>query len=171
MSITNAIKLSTTFVIMENAPQNGKLKDRLAWARERLGLTQAELATKSKIAQSTIASWETGARETGRKIATLAEHLGVDPLWLAEGLGSPTRALREAQPDDAQPLGGLPKKLEALVFYEQLTKRQALLLHKFEMLSEDGKQHVEAAADFGERAGLTIVDDQSDSGTFGKSRS
>lgn len=66
-----------------------KLKDRITWARTRLGLTQQELANKSKIAQSTIASWETGARETGRKITALADFLGVDPLWLAEGKGAP----------------------------------------------------------------------------------
>ncbi len=73
---------------MEKVP-HGKLKDRIVWARTRLGLTQQGLAVKSKIAQSTIASWETGARETGRKIPALAECLGVDPLWLAEGKGLP----------------------------------------------------------------------------------
>lgn len=81
---------------MENMP-HGKLKDRITWARVRLGLTQQELANKSKIAQSTIASWETGARETGRKIPALAEFLGVDPLWLAEGKGAPFASTQASQ--------------------------------------------------------------------------
>ena len=83
---------------MEKVP-HGKLKDRIVWARTRLGLTQQGLAVKSKIAQSTIASWETGARETGRKIPALAECLGVDPLWLAEGRGLPFASIKTAPAD------------------------------------------------------------------------
>lgn len=64
-----------------------KLAERLAWARERSGMTQQELAEKSRVAQSTIASWESGARETGRKISSVADALGVNALWLSEGRG------------------------------------------------------------------------------------
>lgn len=91
MSIANAIALCITFVIMKN------LADRLSWARIQAKLTQQELARGTGIAQSTIASWESGARETGRKIAVVAKFLNVDPLWLAEGVGSPTPG--PSQPD------------------------------------------------------------------------
>lgn len=64
-----------------------KLAERLVWARARAQLTQQELAKKSGVGQSTIASWESGARETGRKISVVADALGVNPLWLAEGRG------------------------------------------------------------------------------------
>ena len=41
------------------------------------------------MAQSTIGSLESGTRQTGRKIVTIANALEVDPLWLAEGRGEP----------------------------------------------------------------------------------
>lgn len=63
------------------------LAKRLAWARTKANLTQQELAKKTGVAQSTIASWESGARETGRKISVVADFLGVSPLWLSEGRG------------------------------------------------------------------------------------
>jgi phage repressor protein C with HTH and peptisase S24 domain len=90
VSIAIAIKLCITFVIMKT------LAERLTWARTNARLTQQELAKLTGVAQSTIASWESGARETGRKIPVIAAHLGVDPLWLAEGTGSPKPA--EADP-------------------------------------------------------------------------
>jgi len=64
------------------------LAERLTWARNEAGLTQQELAKKTGVAQSTIASWESGARETGRKISVVADFLGVNSLWLSEGKGS-----------------------------------------------------------------------------------
>jgi phage repressor protein C with HTH and peptisase S24 domain len=80
---SNEIKLCITFVIMKT------LAERLAWARSEKQLSQQELADRAGVAQSTIGSLESGARQTGRKIASIASVLGVDPLWLAEGKGQP----------------------------------------------------------------------------------
>lgn len=103
-STTNAIEIYITFVIMK------KLAERLTWARTKSGLTQQELAQRSGIAQSTLASWESGARETGRKIAVVADALGVSPLWLAEGRGEPrlgaaTTTLNDEADASAEPNG------------------------------------------------------------------
>lgn len=65
------------------------LAERLAWARTQANMTQQELAKATGIAQSTIASWESGARETGRKITAVADYLRINPVWLAEGKGEP----------------------------------------------------------------------------------
>jgi phage repressor protein C with HTH and peptisase S24 domain len=80
---TNAINLCITFVIMKT------LAERMIWARTRANITQQQLAKATGVAQSTIASWESGARETGRKINQVANYLCVNPLWLADGIGQP----------------------------------------------------------------------------------
>jgi transcriptional regulator with XRE-family HTH domain len=66
-----------------------KLAERLAWAREKKGFTQAGLAKAAKVSQSTIGNLEAEIRQTSRKIAVIASVLGVDVLWLAEGVGRP----------------------------------------------------------------------------------
>lgn len=68
------------------------LAERLAWARGQKGWTQHELAAVAKVAQSTIGSLESGARQTARKIVDIAKALDVDPAWLANGQGEPLAA-------------------------------------------------------------------------------
>lgn len=63
------------------------LAARLAWAREKKRLSQAELAKKSGVSQSTIGNLEAGIRLTARSITAIATALGVNPVWLAEGKG------------------------------------------------------------------------------------
>lgn len=156
-STTNAIKLGITFVIMKN-----DLKSRLAWARERAGLTQQQLAKEAKIAQSTIASWESGARRTGRKISVIARHLGVDPIWLSEGVGIPN-SLASGYPAP-RGIGGaedrLPEQLQALVALGNISAREAALLQTFRVASEDAKEKIELFANTTSRLSAQIVDDQ-----------
>lgn len=87
---SNALGIYITFVIMKN------LAERLAWARNEKGLTQHELAAAAKVAQSTIGSLESGARQTARRVIDIARALGVDPAWLANGVGEPTVVGRAA---------------------------------------------------------------------------
>jgi transcriptional regulator with XRE-family HTH domain len=61
------------------------LAKRLAWAREKKGMTQGQLAKAVKVSQSTIGNLEAGIRLTSRKVALIADVLEVDALWLAEG--------------------------------------------------------------------------------------
>ena len=63
------------------------LKDRLIFARELRKLTQAELAKKSKCAQSAIGNVESGTRETLRNIVLVARALRVSVDWLYDGKG------------------------------------------------------------------------------------
>jgi phage repressor protein C with HTH and peptisase S24 domain len=65
------------------------LAERLTWAREQKGLSQAALAKLSGVSQGTIGNLETGIRQTARKILEIASALDVDPIWLANGQGDP----------------------------------------------------------------------------------
>lgn len=67
---------------------------RLKLARERAGLTQPQLASLVPMAQSTLASAESGG-DGSRLTARLAHHCGVDAYWLATGEGSMLGPLHE----------------------------------------------------------------------------
>lgn len=65
------------------------LADRVAWARESKGWTQAKLASAVGVWQSTIANIEAGERKKPRELLSIATALGVSAIWLETGEGSP----------------------------------------------------------------------------------
>lgn len=65
------------------------LAERLKWARMNAGISQEELGRKAGVSQSTIGNLEAGTRSSARRLPQIAEVLGVDALWLAEGRGKP----------------------------------------------------------------------------------
>ncbi|AVF41575.1 XRE family transcriptional regulator [Pandoraea apista] len=65
------------------------LAERLRWARTKAKLSQEQLGTRAGVSQSTIGNLESGTRSTARRLPQIAEVLGVDALWLADGTGSP----------------------------------------------------------------------------------
>ena len=67
------------------------LKERLKEARTEAGLSQAALAKRAGCGQTTIASVENGRNQGSTILPRLAEILGVEPLWLAEGRGQKRR--------------------------------------------------------------------------------
>lgn len=79
------------------------LQERLSGARHKAGLTQAQLATRAGVSQSTIAQIESG-RNSGTKFAVrLAKALDVSVEWLLVGKGSadvPANAAEEAKAAD-----------------------------------------------------------------------
>lgn len=63
------------------------LSTRLRQARKDAGLTQQELADRAGLAQATISKMESGQISQTTEILTLARVLGVNPDWLARGIG------------------------------------------------------------------------------------
>lgn len=105
--------------------------DRLKSERERIGLTQAQLAKSLHKGQSFIGNLESGARRGTASIPELAHALGVDAYWLKTGRGHkhgqaatvPTEVLDlatriAALPPDAQ------KAVQAVVSGQEALGRQ-----------------------------------------------
>lgn len=75
------------------------LAERLTWAREQKGLTQAALAKLSGVTQGTIGNLESGLRSSARRIVDIATALDVDPVWLANG-GAQAKSSAPAAPEE-----------------------------------------------------------------------
>ncbi|SFW53862.1 Phage repressor protein C, contains Cro/C1-type HTH and peptisase s24 domains [Pseudomonas sp. NFACC09-4] len=66
-----------------------ELKDRLKSARKNAGLTQVELAERAGIKQASVSEIERGLTRSSGHLIKLAQICGVDPVWLADGSGTP----------------------------------------------------------------------------------
>lgn len=73
---------------------------RVRQARKHIGLTQAELAKKVGMKQSTLSELETGESTRTSSVATIANALGVSAYWLDTGLGDMTSQEAVAPPGD-----------------------------------------------------------------------
>jgi phage repressor protein C with HTH and peptisase S24 domain len=63
------------------------IAERVKWARNERGLTQAQLAKAARVAQGTIGNLESGARERPRELLAIAQALAVNPEWIESGKG------------------------------------------------------------------------------------
>jgi len=63
------------------------LKERLAAAREAMGLTQAQLGQKVGAGQSLISNLESGTNLSSTSLPEIAHALGVSAYWLKTGKG------------------------------------------------------------------------------------
>jgi len=79
-------------------------------------MTQDRLAELAGVSQSTIGNLESGARQTARKLATIAAVLEVNALWLAEGKGP--RYLQSAGPEVAL-IYVTPEEIKLLTSYRK----------------------------------------------------
>jgi transcriptional regulator with XRE-family HTH domain len=61
------------------------IAERARWARERLGLTQQQVADLAEVAQGTIGNLEAGTRRKPRELLAIARALRVNPGWLEAG--------------------------------------------------------------------------------------
>lgn len=89
------------------------LAERLIWARTRKEMSQEELASRVGVSQSTIGNLEAGIRQTARKLPQIANALGVDALWLADGIGQVTPGQVKEREADASALS--PDEIVELV--------------------------------------------------------
>ena len=76
--------------------------ERLLFARTQRGLTQQKLAALCHISQSTIASYESGARLHARNLIELANALHVNAQWLSKGTGPMFTSIQESTPSYMQ---------------------------------------------------------------------
>lgn len=74
------------------------IAERLKWARDRLGMTQIDLAKKAGVAQSTIGNIESGTRKNPRELLAIADAVLVYPAWLRSGKGPCESEQLEASP-------------------------------------------------------------------------
>lgn len=67
------------------------LKQRVRWALEKAGITQAELARRVGIERASVSGWFTGDTKSidGVNLVKAASALQVDPEWLSSGEGQP----------------------------------------------------------------------------------
>jgi transcriptional regulator with XRE-family HTH domain len=61
--------------------------ERIAWAREERGITQAELARRAGVSQASIGGYESGLRKRPRELLSIARALEINPNWLETGEG------------------------------------------------------------------------------------
>lgn len=74
------------------------IADRMKEARERLAISQAELAKRSGVKPGTIGNIEAGSRRNPRELLAIADALGVDPKWLQNGSTKPAGAASRPLP-------------------------------------------------------------------------
>lgn len=65
------------------------LAQRVKYAREQRSWTQSHLAAAAGLSQGTIGNIESGARQARGSLPQIAEALGVEHKWLAQGIGNP----------------------------------------------------------------------------------
>lgn len=103
--------------------------DRLAAAREALGLTPAQLATRLGVRLSTVHNWEADRSEPrANKLQMLAGLLNVSIVWLLTGRGENGIA-PEPETGDADTLGLLAE-------FREIRREQARLLERMGRLEK-----------------------------------
>lgn len=107
-----------------------ELRERIAWARHRAGLTQKQLADKVGISRQAVLQWEqpegTKSLDAANAIRA-ARAMNVDALWLATGEGSPGTTGVEEQSPKYEP--EIPSEIiKAWSKLDQQTRRHLLAI-------------------------------------------
>lgn len=98
--------------------------DRVAAAREALGLTQSQLASRLGVRLGTVQNWETDRSEPrANKLQMLAGLLNVSIVWLLTGQGEGAPA--PAADDDAETLSLIAELREIRLAQARLMERLA----------------------------------------------
>ena len=108
--------------------------DRMAAARDRLGLTQAQLAQRIGVRAQTIAAWEQDRAEPrANRLQMLAGMLNVSMVWLMTGAGEGVAA-PGAEPRDAALLSALGALRETRLAHARVGERLARLENQVQAL-------------------------------------
>ncbi|TCT01483.1 helix-turn-helix domain-containing protein [Paralcaligenes ureilyticus] len=114
-----------------------KFSERLQYARNLRGLTQAQLAQASRLSQGAIANYESGTRHESKGIFRLAEALQVNVLWLSQGVGAIESAATPAPPPSgnqladsarAQPAASWPFQTISRESYQSLSSKDRAVI-------------------------------------------
>lgn len=95
---------------------------RLQAERKRLDLTQEQFALVVGVSKRTVASYESGAREAGAALLSLAAEAGVDVLYVVTGSRTPQAA-------------------------DGLSSDEALLIERFRGMSAEGRATVNSVSE------------------------
>ena len=122
----------------ENAATFG---DRLALARDRQGLTQAQLARRLGLRMDTIRTWESDRSEPrANKLQMLSGFLNVSMVWLltGEGAGAPGGTQTAAEDAPASLNEALAEIRDLRLLQAQITDRLARLEKRLRIVAQAG---------------------------------
>lgn len=134
--VTMMIKGAIIMTMIEECDYYGDsvstLGERIGVARDRAGLSEAELATHLAVRRQTIDAWEgDGAEPRANKLVMLAGILGVTPAWLLTGAGdgvsSPDETTEPMIDDRALRLRLANELREAVKVQAQVQRRISLI--------------------------------------------
>jgi transcriptional regulator with XRE-family HTH domain len=95
MKLDNGLPPAKTTAETDHFVTMNTLATRMIWARvqkrtkDQLEFTQSDLATLAGVSQGAIGHLESGRTATSRKLEKIADVLGVNARWLADGKGFP----------------------------------------------------------------------------------
>jgi transcriptional regulator with XRE-family HTH domain len=117
--------------------QSATFGDRVAAAREALGLSQAQLARRLGVKAQTVASWESDRSEPrANKLQMLAALLNVSMVWLMTGEGDGLSSPDEAEPYEKTFQALLTEVRETRLAQVRLADRLARLEKRLRALAD-----------------------------------
>lgn len=81
--------MTSLYRMRHNVSMETTVHQRIVYARERVSMTQAELARAVGAGQPHVCRWEHGTHPRPQRVRQLAHALGVSVAWLATGEGKP----------------------------------------------------------------------------------
>lgn len=115
---TNVMQEPIQITAVNKSYDLSTLGGRLTWARERLNLSQQDLAARAGVSQGTIGNIESGLRKKPRELLAIASAVEVSPEWLQSRVGA-----AELPPSAAWPFSS--ELLQALAGADAETIRRA----------------------------------------------
>ena len=119
------------------AEENATFGDRVAAARDRVGLSQGQLARRLGVKAQTVANWEADRAEPrANKLQMLAGLLNVSMVWLMTGVGEGVSAPEEAETTDKALHAIVTEVRETRMAQARLAERLARLEKRLKALAD-----------------------------------